>query len=283
MSRRRAIEEHRRNLEDIRGILAAMRNLALMETQKLTAYLGTLGRIARHIEATAAEFFAAHPEERPRPEEASRLYVLVGSERGFCGDFNEALVEGLAAEPAGAPARAPRVVAVGSRLCEKLEEDHRVVARLTAPTVSEEIPSALVALVDALQRAQGGEGRCDPLDLTILHQSPEAGGAKVVVRRPLAGLEGAAPRRAYPPVLTLPPRVFVASLMEQYLLAVLYDAFSRSLMAEHQRRFQQMDQALQHLDKQTAALRLRSNSLRQEEITEEIEVIMLSAQSLAES
>lgn len=281
MSRRRAIEEHLRNLEDIRGILAAMRNLALMETQKLTAYLGTLGRLARHIEATAADFFAAHPEERPQPGGGSRLYVLLGSERGFCGDFNEALIDGLAAESAGAPADAPRIVAVGSRLCEKLEEDARVAARLTAPTVSEEIPSALVSLVAALREAQAGAAGCDPLDLTVLHQSPEAGGAKVVVRRPLAGLEGDAPRRAYPPVLNLPPRVFVASLMEQHLLAVLYEAFSRSLMAEHQRRFQQMDQALQHLDRETAALRLRSNSLRQEEITEEIEVIMLSAQSLA--
>ncbi|MBL8053844.1 MAG: F0F1 ATP synthase subunit gamma [Nitrospira sp.] len=51
-------------------------------------------------------------------------------------------------------------------------------------------------------------------------------------------------------------------------------------MAENLRRFRHMDQAVQRLEKDMVELVLKRNSLRQEEITEEIEVIMLSAEAL---
>jgi len=44
--------------------------------------------------------------------------------------------------------------------------------------------------------------------------------------------------------------------------------------------FLDMEQAIERLEKDMAELALRQNSLRQEEITEEIEVIMLSAEVL---
>jgi F-type H+-transporting ATPase subunit gamma len=43
-----------------------------------------------------------------------------------------------------------------------------------------------------------------------------------------------------------------------------------------------MDQALQRLEKETAELTLRHHALRQEEITQEIAVIMLSAEAIGD-
>jgi F-type H+-transporting ATPase subunit gamma len=51
-------------------------------------------------------------------------------------------------------------------------------------------------------------------------------------------------------------------------------------MAESQQRVSHLDAALRHLDDQAADLARRSNALRQEEIIEEIEVILLSAGGL---
>ncbi len=56
-----------------------------------------------------------------------------------------------------------------------------------------------------------------------------------------------------------------------------------SLMAENQQRQAHMDRALQRLDEDSARLRLRYNNQRQEEITEEIEIILLSADMLGEA
>ncbi len=60
-------------------------------------------------------------------------------------------------------------------------------------------------------------------------------------------------------------------------MSVLQELLYRSLMAENQRRMQHMDSAIRLIDRTAKDLWRRRNILRQEEITEEIEVIMLSA------
>jgi len=53
-----------------------------------------------------------------------------------------------------------------------------------------------------------------------------------------------------------------------------------SLLPENQRRMQHMDSAVRRLDRTSEELVLRRNVLRQEEITEEIEIIVLSVAAL---
>ncbi|HEU5407471.1 MAG TPA: F0F1 ATP synthase subunit gamma, partial [Nitrospira sp.] len=65
-----------------------------------------------------------------------------------------------------------------------------------------------------------------------------------------------------------------------HLFSLLHEVFYSSLMAENLHRFQHMDQAIHRLEKDRGELVRKRNSLRQEEITEEIEVIMLSAAAL---
>jgi F-type H+-transporting ATPase subunit gamma len=51
-------------------------------------------------------------------------------------------------------------------------------------------------------------------------------------------------------------------------------------MVENHRRMTHLDRAVRHLDEKSHELSRRCNALRQEEIIEEIEVILLSAASL---
>ena len=69
-------------------------------------------------------------------------------------------------------------------------------------------------------------------------------------------------------------------LTGHYLHAVLNEVLYSSLMAENRQRQVHMDSALQRLDEDSARLKLTYNIQRQEEITEEIEVILLSADML---
>jgi F-type H+-transporting ATPase subunit gamma len=57
---------------------------------------------------------------------------------------------------------------------------------------------------------------------------------------------------------------------------VLHEIFYISLMAENHRRLQHLEGAVNHLDDQTVKLQRKSQIYRQEEITEEIEVILLN-------
>ncbi|MDO8311527.1 MAG: F0F1 ATP synthase subunit gamma, partial [Sideroxyarcus sp.] len=74
---------------------------------------------------------------------------------------------------------------------------------------------------------------------------------------------------------------FLSQLTDQYLYAALHEVFYASLMAENRKRLEHMDSAIRLLEKDEARLRLRYNALRQEEIIEEIEIIMLSAEVLS--
>jgi F-type H+-transporting ATPase subunit gamma len=55
-----------------------------------------------------------------------------------------------------------------------------------------------------------------------------------------------------------------------------------SLMMENHHRVTHLEGAVKHLDDQSEDLARQGNTLRQEEIIEEIEVILLSAASLGE-
>ena len=97
---------------------------------------------------------------------------------------------------------------------------------------------------------------------------------------PFPRQEQTTPGFGNPPVLNLEPTDFFSDLTHHYLFAVLHEIFYISLMAENQRRLQHLEGAVKHLDDETVNLRRKSQIYRQEEITEEIEVILLNAENL---
>ena len=77
-------------------------------------------------------------------------------------------------------------------------------------------------------------------------------------------------------MLNLQPRDFFLELTDQYVFAALHEALYASLMAENDRRVRHLEGAVRNLDDRSTDLRRKCNALRQEEIIEEIEVILLS-------
>ncbi|MDE3051141.1 MAG: F0F1 ATP synthase subunit gamma [Nitrospirota bacterium] len=280
MSRRRDLEDHLHALRDISSILRAMKNLALMETQKLTRFLGTQRRVVESIEAAAADFFTFYPEAARRLGKGKPVFLVIGSERGFCGDYNERLLEGVERHIQERSQQSPLLIVVGRKLTVKLEQDPRVKATLPGPAVAEEVTTALINLMETLRDLQTTQEPGIHLEFTIVHQSAATEGGRIHVHEPMRSSRHQSVGFPYPPILNLNPLTFAKDLIDQHLFSLLYEVFYSSLMAENLRRFQHMDQAIQRLEKDMGELVLRSNSLRQEEITEEIEVIMLSAEAL---
>jgi len=276
VSRRRAIEQRLRSLEDIREVLGAMQNLALAETRKLARFLATQQRLAAGLDAALADLVAAHPHPRAVRPPAHEACILVGSERGFCGDFNETLLEALERHLNGSAAVVPRFVTVGYKLSRKLADDDRVVERVDGATVAEDIEPVLARLVDALVRI---ESEPQSVSLTAVYHRSEPAGVVVQPLDPYSASPGTGRRSRIPPRLQLPPERILAEVARLSLEAQLRGILSGSLMAENLDRLRHMDAAGRHIDREAERLRLRRNSLRQEEITEEIELLLLSAES----
>ncbi|MCG6986393.1 MAG: F0F1 ATP synthase subunit gamma [Thiocapsa sp.] len=275
MSRRGDIDRHLDALADIGKIMRSMKNLSYMETRKLVRFLSSQRRVVDGIDAAAQDFLSHYPDLIDEAPEQATLWVLIGAERGFCGSFNQALLARIDQESDGMSSRSVRLIPVGSKLGMLLEDDPRVVAKLPGPSAAEDVPAVLNRLVQTLNRLIADQ---EGLSLTVQHWDAERDEIRIVPVLPPFPSDGRRRRPAhpFPPGLNLVPPAFLGALVEHSLFAALHYLFFSSLMAEHQQRVRHLEGALQRVDERVRELRLRRNVLRQEEITEEIELILLN-------
>lgn len=253
-------------LQEISSIMTAMKSIALVETKKLARSIEYQRLMLSNIETAAADFQCFFSVKRYNALQPAIL-LLIGSERGFCGNFNERLIDTLSALPI-IKTTPIQLVIVGSRLSAKLDERPDVIARLEGATVTEEVPIVLNRIMDALHTASGAAL------FVLAHMAEGEPSLKQII--PFD------PISAYhftnPPLLQLEPNEFFTEMLDQYLLATLYGLLYESLAAESHQRLAHMEQALDRLNETIAKLTLKRNAMRQEKIIEEIEVILSSQQ-----
>jgi F-type H+-transporting ATPase subunit gamma len=276
MTRRRTLDQRRESFGEIRDIMNSMKTLAYLEIRKLARFLDAQRAVVAHVETVAADFLGYHPEVLPPPDKASRaVCLLLGSERGFCGDFNEALLQRLEHCIADQGLNAPLLLVTGRKLAARLAGDARVADTFDGASTVGEVETTLHALILALAGLQARHGS---LALSVFHHDPDAREVTVTaVLPPFERSRDAAPRFAHAPLTQLSPPAFFGALLEHYLYSVLHEILYVSLMAENLRRVRHLEGAVRHLDEKSTALLRACNALRQEEIIEEIEVILLSA------
>ena len=200
---------------------------------------------------------------------AESLYILIGSERGFCGGFNEAVQNQCARETAQ-QANA-RLIVVGRKLALKFDGDPRLVAALDGPSATEEIPGVISQLAKELPKFPANTWK-------IIHNSYDSEGSRIEVNSPFEFSRlPVTPAFAFAPLLNVPPAELRLPIIEQFLFALFYRIFYLSFTAENHERLRHMEGAMNKIRDQQQRLKQVANSLRQESITEELEIILLSA------
>jgi len=276
MTRRHNVQSHLHSLGEIRDIMNSMKTLAYMETRKLTRFLDAQHAVVQSIKDVAADLLSFNPEILPEKKPATPVYILIGSERGFCGDFNRSLLRTMdTVLPAHSPQQ-PMLIAVGRKLYTLMEGDARMVASIDGASVVEEVTSLLINLVNELTALQHKHGE---LTVYCLYQDGRDGELMHELLPPFKSLLHNHPRFSYPPLLNQSRQEFFVELTDHYLFAALHEMLYISLMMENQYRVTHLEGSVRHLDDESAELARQCNALRQEEIIEEIEEIMLSAAS----
>ncbi len=277
MSLSRELQLHITQLKEIRSILNAMKNLAFIELHKLLHFKIMQGQSVATIENVMQDFLSFHPC-KVAPEHVTHFCVLLGAERGFCGDFNESLINAITSQSYTG------IIAVGSRLCNRLETlTTPVIARLEGANVADEVSIIVTRLLDTINFSPDfmlTEDAIPTLKLTIVYHDNNPN--QINLRQlfpPVTNKHDSTPHFGTPPILNLTAEAFFTELMDHYLFAALHEVFYISLTAENQRRLQHLEAAVNHLDDETTQLQKKSQIYRQEEITEEIEVILLNAEN----
>jgi len=166
------------------------------------------------------------------------------------------------------------LIAVGSKLHPLLNEDNQNIVYVEGAGFAEEIFSVVGSLAQTLEANQ------QPTSLYALHHHGQHN--DLTKERLLPPFKETDYKKAHypnPPLLNLTTRDFFLELTDHYLFSALHRILYISLMTENQHRIQHLENATHHLDDKTDELGRKINALRQEEIIEEIEVILLNASS----
>jgi F-type H+-transporting ATPase subunit gamma len=279
MTRRRKLELRGHSLAEVRDIMKSMQTLAYIETRKLARFLDAQHAVVQSIEDVAKDLVSFYPETLPEAEETTPVYILIGTERGFCGDFNHAVVGHLESSLQADGSGSPMLIAIGRKLHIVLEGDPRVSVRIAGASVVEEVTAVISRMVRELTCLQEQHRM---LTVFGLYHCDDHGIVMQKLLPPFQRYLHLPPRFPHAPVLNQSPREFLVELIDHYLFAALHEMLYSSLMAENHHRVAHLDGAVKHLDDKSADLARQCNALRQEEIIEEIEVILLSASSLDE-
>lgn len=271
MSRRHELDNHRCKLSEIRNIMSSMKTLAYMETLKLERFIKAQSAMTKTIDNMAADFLYFNPQVLPVVEPASHVVLLVGSERGFCGDFNEQLIKQLKQSFDDKTLDNTILVGVGGKLHPLLSEDNDNIINLKGADVIEEILSVVSSLAETLTANH------NPASLSVLHHNNQHN--ELITEKllpPFNKIQYEQVNFTHPPLLNSTPKDFLIELTEYYLFNSLHRILYVSLMIENQHRIQHLENATHHLDEKTDELKRKVNALRQEEIIEEIEVMLLN-------
>lgn len=287
MSNERKIQEENETLLEIQSIMAAMKNISLVEFMKVKRFIECQKEVSDISRNALEEVLRSFPYLRQRTQEARRLnqYIVIGSERGFCGGFNKRVLEAYkkiranSSKDSSAQGYA-RSLFIGQKLGLLVEQDQSVDGHIIEGAQSSEDISnvALLALENALKFSLSDE--VDTLsNWVILYHSEEGEkGHEVLCFEPLEilfhiGDEPPGQLASY----NMDPLELLEKIFEFVFIQTLHTSLNRSFFSESRARIRHMDQALRNLDKKIKGNSLLQNALRQEQITEEIEIIQLNS------
>ncbi|HEY4003079.1 MAG TPA: F0F1 ATP synthase subunit gamma [Candidatus Xenobia bacterium] len=261
-------EEHLRALSVARDLSTLTRTLKAMAAVTLRTFQQAVDAVDALEQAVEVAMQVALQHGVVRlggGEPAARGVIVVGSDLGMCGTFNQSLITPTLNEGA-------RILAVGSRAAEHLRRHG-----LTAEAVLS-VPSSVAGLAttvyDLVVRLEAwGSTR-----LEVVYNVADGGGRCHAVRQPLMPWS-----QAWLQTLQLKPwkgsslpQIFSAAsdirseLVRQYLFASLYAALARSIEAESGARLAAMQQAEHNIGVRLETLQREYHQLRQAAVTEEL-------------
>lgn len=268
MTKRFQLKHYLQSLTEIGDIMTAMKNLSFIEVNKLTKFLANQNHIVETLEEVGSDFLSSYPLLPLFQTESSPVYILMGSERGFCGSFNNNIMNQWLSETKSDA----KLVAIGRRLILKLGDDFQVIKEIEGPSVAEEISVVISSLIATLE-----ENSISPSfsNFHIIYNEMSDNQLLTKSFSPFTKLrEQQKKSLAFEPLLNLSPDDFLSQFLENYLFAVLYHIFYQSFIAENYQRLSHLNGAISQLEKKCIKLSHKMNQLRQEEITEEIEIIL---------
>ena len=273
------------NIESVAPILGALRTISLGSWQIALRRRGEVQHYGERLLALLPPVLAQMPSKKrrgyrkkapPSPEAASRVVLVIGSERGLCGRYNTVIASFVARHVAQLQAQgaAVEVHVLGSRARRALTQQGIAVERGYELSATALPP---FSLAESLTREHLAH-RERVVDVAYseyhnaVHSQPR-------VRRwlppQLPPLQVA--QSAEVIVETADPRSLYERILGQWAAVSLYGLLLEAAASEHAARFRLMESASQNADRLTEELLQELQSARRQAITQEMQELAAGA------
>ncbi|NJK62396.1 MAG: ATPase F1F0 subunit gamma [Synechococcaceae cyanobacterium SM2_3_1] len=220
--------------------------------------------------------------------------VILGSDQGMCGRFNELVAEEVQAFLRSQKTQYHRLIAVGERLVNRLQDQGETIAlKLSTPGSLAGITAVVYEIVQQLQQWCFPQGTLTdhPAQLDQIHliyNRPTGGAGYLTDTVQIFPLDQEwlreLQKRPWPsrcqPWVNLPTPHLWTALFRQIFFVSLYRACAESLASEHASRLAAMQQAETNIAERLGDLQMDFQQLRQSQITEELLDIVAGYESL---
>ena len=286
VSSHQKIVNHIKSLGEIKEIMSSMKTLSLLELRKLTQLIPNQERMVESCDRIANDFIQHHPSfSKPRKQKKCCL-LMIGSERGFCEDFNDKLIDVINDDSKEKINHYDTIIAVGQKLSALLEDHPFSITNLDGISTSDETSRVIQEIINSFNHLQTSE-KYNCLHVLYFQHSDRSINLSSLVppfeSMKLNTLDNNQHKsrktiiKSYPPELNLEPKHFYGQLVEQYLFFRLHELLYSSLQTENEMRIKHLGSAIDRLTEKIDDLTNKWRIMRQEEITEEIEIILLNS------
>lgn len=279
------------NISSIEPLLGALRTLSMgtwqMALNKITQIEGfeeNFDNILAEIlpSVKEARFDRRKTDEKPA-QIADTIFLIIGTERGLCGRFNEILIDNALNWIKDQEKSSYQIWAMGSRLIRKLEQrEIKFTWRQTLPA------SDLFSYEEAYFITQKWLDQFEDHAfnwLYVLNNQLETGSQYQFNSRQLLPFtvddlpitQNQETKKWPPPIIETDPKGIYRRIIQNYIASSFYLSLLKSAAAEHAARFHLMEEAKENADDIIEELSQVINIERKKKITQQMQELAAGA------
>ncbi len=273
-------------MQSIRGIVRTMKTMSAINAAPYERAAEAIDDWRDTVLDALHAFLRCNgPLSRASGADPQRALIVMGSDHGLCGNYNELLAHEVTLGPNMEQAK---VICVGAQLEDALMgEGITPIATLLPPANTDgliRLASQLITRLDAMRAKldaddlvvhlvytqRGAHGLQSPVTQALLPIDPDL--LDALAQQPWVS-------RSLPH-FSMPAPDLLASLVHNLVFATLYRAAAEALVTENAARLARMQQAEQSVDEKLEDLRSETRTVRQSEITTELLDVIVGFEAL---
>lgn len=277
------------SMESIHSVVHTMKTLSVINAapyeqaaRAIEAYHDTV------IDGLRAFLSGTGPLDFATRAEGARVVIVLGSDHGLCGNYNEVIAGCVHDHIAPQSSGRTRLLSVGAQMAGALADRGLEVERVFFPAASVEgvgrLANLLTRYLDEVRR--GASGQEIAVDLAYFARG-EGGGAAPRFTRLLPvdaaflrDLQSKPWQSRSLPTYCMPSGELFQSLIRALVFARLVRAAAEAMVTENAARLALMQQAEQSVEDRLEALGTEANALRQSGITTELLDVIIGFEAL---